>query len=67
MISRAEAKELARRECERQGLPFVEPVSVSAGPRYFRVRTQVDRRGGNVSVFVQRWTGSVELRGVAPR
>jgi hypothetical protein len=67
MISRAEAKELARRECERQGLPFAEPVSVSGGPLYFRVRTQTDMRGGNVSVCVQRWTGSVRLEGVAPR
>ena len=67
MISRAEAKELARLECERQGLPFAEPVSVSGGPLYFRVRTQTDTRGGNVSVSVQRWNGRVELEGVAPR
>jgi hypothetical protein len=67
MISRAEAKELARRECERQGLPFAEPVSVSGGPLYFRVRTQSDTRGGNVGMHVQRWTGTVELKGVAPR
>jgi hypothetical protein len=67
MITRTEAKELARQECERQGLPFAEPVSVSGGPLYFRVRTQIDMRGGNVSVSVQRWTGRVELDGVAPR
>jgi len=67
MISRAEAKELARAECERQDMPFAEPVSVSGGPLYFRVRTQTDRRGGNVSVQVQRWTGRVEVTGVAPR
>jgi hypothetical protein len=67
MISREEAKELARRECERQDLPFAEPVSVSGGPLYFRVWTQSNMRGGNVSVHVQRWTGRVELKGVAPR
>jgi hypothetical protein len=67
MISRAEAKELARRECERQGLPFAEPVSVSSGPLYFRFRTQSNMRGGNVGVHVQRWTGRVVVQGVAPR
>jgi hypothetical protein len=66
-VSRADAKELARRECERRGLLFAEPVSVSGGPLYFRVRTQTDTRGGNVSLCVQRWTGRVELQGVAPR
>jgi hypothetical protein len=48
-------------------LPFAEPVSVSGGPLYFRAWTQSDTRGDNVSVFVQRWTGRVELQGVAPR
>jgi hypothetical protein len=67
MITRAEAKELARRECERRDLPFAEPVSVSSGPLYFRFRTQSNMRGGNVGVRVQRWTGTVEARGVAPR
>ena len=67
MISREEATELARRECERQGLPFAEPVSVSSGPLYFRFRTQSNMRGGNVAVQVQRWTGRAEVKGVALR
>jgi hypothetical protein len=67
VISKAEAKELARAECERRGLPFAEPVRVSGGLRRYSVWTDARMRGGNVSLWVDRRTGAVEFRGVAPR
>jgi hypothetical protein len=49
MISKADAKELARAECGRRGLPFAEPVLVSRrGLRRYSVWTDGRMRGGNV-------------------
>jgi hypothetical protein len=68
MISKADAKELARAECGRRGLPFAEPVLVSRrGLRRYSVWTDGRMRGGNVSLSVDRRTGAVEFYGVAAR
>ena len=67
MVSRDEARELARAECERHGLAFDEPIRVNGGPLHYSVWTRADARGGNAIVSVHRWTGAVELRTVTPR
>jgi len=67
VVSRDEARELARAECERQGIAFEEPISVNGGPLHYSVWTRSGTRGGNAIVSVHRWTGAVQLRGVIPR
>jgi hypothetical protein len=67
MITRAQATELARQECERRGLSFVEPVRVIGGPLRYSVWTRSNSRGGNVIVSVHRWNGKTEIVAVTPK
>jgi hypothetical protein len=67
MITREEAKELARAECERRGLGFDEPVRVIGGPLRYRIWTRSNARGGNVIVSVHRWNGETEVVAVTPK
>jgi hypothetical protein len=67
VITRTEATELARQECERRGLRFVEPVRVIGGPLRYSVWTRADSRGGNIIVSVHRWSAKAEVVGVTPK
>ena len=52
MLSKTEAMQLARAECERRALPFTYPVKVSRGFRHWRVWTKADSIGGNVDITI---------------
>lgn len=67
MITRIQATELARQECERSGLSFVEPVRVIGGPLRYSVWTRANSRGGNIIVSVHRWSGKTEIVAVTPK
>jgi hypothetical protein len=57
MVGREQAVELARAEVERNGLPWLEPVTVNWGPFSYEVLTNTSLRGGNVIVRVNRRSG----------
>ena len=67
MIDREEALRLARREVERQGLPWIEPISVNYGFLNYEVWTKSGTRGGNVVVKVNRRSGKATVRTVIPK
>jgi len=58
-VSREQALDIARRECERRGLPWQEPVRVMSELADWAVWTHADHRGGNVRVIVDKGTGEV--------
>lgn len=62
-ITREQALEIARRECERRDLPWQEPVRVMSEFAEWAVWTHADHRGGNVRVIIDKGTG--EVRGVS--
>lgn len=67
-ISKEDAKELARAECARRGVPWWEPVKVHRHYGDWVVWTFADHRGGNVRVIVDRGTGAVKgVFGPTPR
>lgn len=59
MLSKAEALEIARAECERRGLAFVEPVMVQRGPFRIKIVTNAGTTGGNVRMRLNARTGAV--------
>lgn len=61
-ISRSEALERARRHCEKDGLPWDEPVSLSLGLRTYEFMTASDGLGGNVFGEVDCETGDVRAQ-----
>lgn len=67
MLSKAEAIEIARAECERRDLPFLDPVSVTRGIWRITVFAHSTFRGGNVRVQLRARTGDVLHVGFNPR
>lgn len=59
MISKAQAKELARQECERREFSWEEPVRVSGGRVNITFWTNADVIDANTIVTVNRRTGEV--------
>lgn len=58
-ITRADAVEIARKACEKRGIPWREPVSVAWGIFSFVVRTNAMCRGANAIINVKRGDGRV--------
>jgi hypothetical protein len=67
MIGKSEAIELARRECERRGIAWEEPVSVVHGLFVVSVWTHTDKIGGNVIVTLGRRRGEVRNVSITPK
>ena len=59
VISKEEAVEVARKECERRGIPWLEPVKVFRHYGNWSVWTHANHRGGNVRVIVDKETGEI--------
>lgn len=59
MISKEQAVEIARAECERRGKPFLPEIKVSTGLIWYTVHTRAQGIGGNVFVRVGKRTGNV--------
>ncbi len=58
-VSRADALELARAECERRGCGSIEPVHVHRRIFGYWILTNADRMGGNISIVIDNCTGHV--------
>jgi hypothetical protein len=67
MIDRAKALELARREVERKGLPWTEPISIHFGLWNYQIWTKTGTIGGNVVVKVNRRSGEATVVARIPR
>jgi hypothetical protein len=65
-VTRDKAIELARAHCEKEGLPWVEPVVVTERWREYVVRTNTEMRGGNVVIKINNSDGRVIRSGVSP-
>lgn len=59
-ISRDEAIEIARRECEKRGWVWAEPTAVRWGLRKWTVWTNADGIGSNAVFSINRSSGTVE-------
>jgi hypothetical protein len=66
-IDRAEASLLARREVERNDLPWTEPIGVHFGFWNYHVWTMADSRGGNIIIKVNRRSGEATIVGLIPK
>lgn len=60
-----EALEIARRECERQGWSWNEPIHVSERLTSYQVMTNADATGGNAFVTIDGTTGEVRSSNLA--
>lgn len=64
-MTKDDAKEVAKKECDRQGWPWLEPVTVSWGVFSFTVRTNATNRGANVTIKVRKKDGAIVSAAVA--
>jgi hypothetical protein len=67
VVSRDEALRIAREECERRQLPFVDPVRVVRRLLTVEVWTKGDAIGGNVVVTINRRSRQVTRVWVNPK
>jgi hypothetical protein len=66
-VSRDEALEVARAECQGRGWPWHGRVLVHEGLSYWHFMTNADFRGGNVNIWVDSRTGVIRKAGFAGR
>ena len=66
-ISRQQAVQIARRECERKGWPWEEPILVEETLRTFRVYTNQLECDGGVHIRVDAVSAEVVYAGRSPR
>jgi hypothetical protein len=59
MLSKEEALEIARAECERRGHAFAEPVFIRRGPFRTVILTNADVIGGNCRIRINSRTGAI--------
>jgi hypothetical protein len=59
VLSESQAREIAKAECDRRGLPFLDEVVVKRGRFRTTVLTHRPYRGGNVIVRLHSRTGAV--------
>lgn len=64
-ISKSRAKEIAREECERRGIPWREPISVKWGFLAYTIWGG-GRKGGNLMVRVRKCDGAVISATMSP-
>lgn len=58
IITEDRAIELARAECLRRGLPWIEPVQVDLSAGTFTVWTNADSLGANIVIVIDGNTGA---------
>jgi hypothetical protein len=58
---------LAKRECEKEGWTWLEPVDVSEGVFNWTVITNSDSMGCNARVVISKRTGEVVKKSFTPR
>jgi hypothetical protein len=67
MISKSEAIDLARQECDRRGISWEGSVRVVGALRVITVWIDADKRGGNVIVRLGRRKGEVRKFLITPK
>lgn len=66
-VSRFDALELARAECERRGWPWNEPVHLTEHLTRYTVWTNAEFRGANCVISIDSVSGEVLSAEVTPR
>lgn len=67
-ISRDQARELAHAECVRRGIFWSEPVKVHGNFGDWRVWTNADHIGGNITINIDAGSGMIKcFAGPTPR
>lgn len=66
-ISREEAMDIARLECEKRSWPFAVPVHCTLGLRTYSIVTNCNSVGGNVYIKIDILTGHVRSIGISSR
>jgi hypothetical protein len=66
-LTREQAAEIARAECERQGWAWEQPVRIHEHLRYYWFWTNAHMRGGNVHIRVDIHDGRVLWSSITPR
>jgi hypothetical protein len=67
-VSKDRAMDIARGECERRGLVWLEPVRVHRHYGNWSVWTNADKIGGNIRIIVDSRNGQVvSIAGPMPR
>lgn len=66
-ISRDEAIDIARLECQQRSWPFIQPVNCRIGLSTYSIMTNCYSIGGNVYVKVDIHSGQVRSIGMSPR
>jgi len=65
-VTKDDAREIARQECERNGWPWIEPVSVNWGLFAYTVWGR-GRKGGNLYVRIRKKDGAILSSNMTPR
>jgi len=66
-VSRDDALDVARAECQGRAWPWHGRVLVHEGLTYWHFMTNADSRGGNVNIWVDSRTGGITKAGFARR
>jgi hypothetical protein len=66
-LSVDQAIEIAKKECERRGWPWGEPLEIREGRNDVFIGTNYGVMGGNVGITISLIDGSVKSAGFAPR
>lgn len=66
-ITKAEALQIAKELCAREGWPWEEPVHVSGWWGTWKIMTNSSRSGCNAHIVIRKQDGEVMSKGFAPR
>lgn len=66
-VQREEALLIARQECDRRGVPWIQPIAVSEGLRWWNITLNAGSVGCNIFIRVDAITGQiVGIAGLLP-
>jgi hypothetical protein len=66
-ISKEQAIAIAKEECSKHDIFEIDPTIVKSRRNFFVVFTNIDQKGGNAIITIQKDTGEVTKFEVAPR
>jgi len=66
MITKERAREIAQKECQKQGWPWLEPVYIRWGLFHYTVWGG-GRKGGNLHIKIKKKDGTIVSSGMTPR
>ncbi len=65
-LDEAALLQVARRECDARGWPWVEPIAINQGFWLVRIRTNCNSRGGNANIWLGVRDGRISRARFAP-